>query len=203
MSRKCEKCGGEETKWVVVVESGSFAMAVAMGSVAQVWSVASTLQSSSGGAGESRVPFGASGGSDVGGCVRAGAGTQKATSVGSVGVVRAALGGSRGGSSVLERPKLDQSGSDTAPQTEEGGESGKDRQRVRTGGGDRYRVLLLDAEHHTESYVEKTLPKAVPGVTPEQARKCCLEARLFGKSVVMVAVKVRTSHPFTQKAYKI
>jgi hypothetical protein len=38
--------------------------------------------------------------------------------------------------------------------------------------------------------VEKTLPKAVPGVTPEQARKCCVEAQLIGKSVVMIAVKV-------------
>ena len=118
---------------------------------------------------------------------------------------------------------------------------GKDSQRVRTGSGDRYRVLLLDAEHHTESYgkawlspypsyydssclahvtkiiflnsvndgfhaenlaVEKTLPKAVPGVTPEQARKCWLEARLIGKSVVMVAVKVRVSYLCVYRTYK-
>lgn len=36
-----------------------------------------------------------------------------------------------------------------------GGESGKEKDRVRTGGGDRYRVLLLDAEHHTETFGKK------------------------------------------------
>lgn len=39
-----------------------------------------------------------------------------------------------------------------------GGESGKATQRVRTGGGDRYRVLLLDAEHHTETFGRNFLP---------------------------------------------
>jgi len=47
--------------------------------------------------------------------------------------------------------------------------------------------------------VERALPKAVPGVTLEQARKCYMEAKLVGKSVVMVAVKVRISSLLVMK----
>lgn len=89
-------------------------MAVTMGSAAQVWCVAS-LQSSVNGA-VSLAPAASV-------CVRVGAGQRsvkaRGASVRSVGVVRGGLGGSRG-ASVLERPKLDQSGSDNTPQTEEG-----------------------------------------------------------------------------------
>ena len=40
------------------------------------------------------------------------------------------------------------------PLTLAGGEMGSANQRLRTGGGDRYRVLLLDHERHTEDMGE-------------------------------------------------
>lgn len=102
-------------------------------------------------------------------------------------VTEGRLGG--GGAGVLERPGLDQSTPDSAPRTEEGGEMGKSRQSVRLGGGDRYRVLLLDHERHTESQVAKVIPKVVPSVTPDEARKCFFESREFGFGLVTIAVK--------------
>ena len=96
-----------------VAESGSGAMAVALGSVAQAWSV-TRLQSSIDGTAETRVPPPAVAG------VTVSAGRRSVDARATAGAVRAALGGSRGGAGVLERPKLDQSGSDTTPQTEEG-----------------------------------------------------------------------------------
>lgn len=62
---------------------------------------------------------------------------------------------------------------------------------------------LMADKYYIEIFaVEKALPKAVPGVTLEQARKCHLEARLVGKSVVMVAVKVRISSPLSCVSYE-
>ncbi|CAM6123275.1 unnamed protein product [Calypogeia fissa] len=104
-------------------------------------------------------------------------------------VTEGRLGGQGGGTGVLERPGLDQSSPDTAPRTEEGGEMGKSRQTVRYGGGDRYRVLLLDHERHTESHVAKVIPQVVPSVTPDEARKCFYESREFGFGLVTIAVR--------------
>ncbi|KAI5084242.1 hypothetical protein GOP47_0000411 [Adiantum capillus-veneris] len=64
-------------------------------------------------------------------------------------LVQARLGRT-GGAGVLERPGLDQSQTGQEPSVEEGGEMGKLSQRRISGGGDRYRVLLLDHEKHTE-----------------------------------------------------
>lgn len=104
-------------------------------------------------------------------------------------VTEGRLGGQKGGTGVLERPGLDQSSPDTAPRTEEGGEMGKSRQTVRFGGGDKYRVLLLDHERHTESQVAKVIPRVVPSVTPDEARKCFYESREFGFGLVTIAVR--------------
>ncbi|XP_024375044.1 ATP-dependent Clp protease adapter protein CLPS2, chloroplastic [Physcomitrium patens] len=167
-------------------------MAAAMGSAAQVMLLG--LQ-----------PVGAVSQAAAPVCVRVAVGQQRdtrGTVGGSGGVFQARLGGGGGGAGVLERPKLDQSGSDTTPRTEEGGESGRAAQRNRTGGGERYRVLLLDHERHTETYVAKALTKAVPNITAEQARKCFFESRLIGKSVVMVAVKEHAEmHAFSMARY--
>jgi len=97
--------------------------------------------------------------------------------------------GSSGGAGVLERPGLDQSGTDSTPRTSEGGEMGASKQQVRFGGGERFRVILLDDVRHTESQVTKVLPRAVPQVTAEDARRCFFESRENGLSIVTVAVK--------------
>eukprot|EP00270_Netrium_digitus_P009296 TRINITY_DN2829_c0_g1_i1.p1 TRINITY_DN2829_c0_g1~~TRINITY_DN2829_c0_g1_i1.p1 ORF type:complete len:205 (+),score=18.51 TRINITY_DN2829_c0_g1_i1:99-713(+) len=105
--------------------------------------------------------------------------------------VEARLGGleRKGGAGLLERPGLDQSSSSSAPKTDEGGEMGKLRQRLRHDGGDRYRVLLLDHERHTESYVAKVLPTVVPSVTADDARRIFAESREMGAGLVTLAVK--------------
>lgn len=80
-----------------------------MGSAAPAWFV--SVQSGGDG-GASSAPAAS--------CVRIVASSNvKAMAVGNMDVPRAALGGSRG-AGVLERPKLDQSGSDNTPMTEEG-----------------------------------------------------------------------------------
>lgn len=101
---------------------------------------------------------------------------------------RPGLGGG-GGTGVLERPGFDQSQFDTTPSAEEGGEMGKVREKRGSGGGDRYKVLLLDHERHTESQVAAVLPKVVPSVTPEEARRCFRESRQIGAGLVTVTVK--------------
>eukprot|EP01018_Ginkgo_biloba_P031534 Gb_16952 [translate_table: standard] len=97
------------------------------------------------------------------------------------------LGGGGGGAGVLERPGLDQSQYDATPSAEEGGEIGKVRQKRGSGGGDRYKVLLLDHERHTES--QAVLPKVVPSVTPEEAKRCFHESRQTGAGLVTITVK--------------
>ncbi|CAI6011774.1 unnamed protein product [Closterium sp. NIES-65] len=105
--------------------------------------------------------------------------------------LRGRLGSSFGGASVLERPGLDQSGgADGAPKTDAGGEMGQLKQRMRNGGGDRYRVLLLDHEKHTEDGVAKVLPTVVPSVTVDDARRVFNESRELGQGLVCVAIKV-------------
>lgn len=89
----------------------------------------------------------------------------------------------------MERPGLDQSGGVSGPQTDEGGERGQLRDRLRLGGGDQYRVLLLDHERHTEGLVTKLLPRAVPAVSREEAKRAFLESRALGAGLVLVAPK--------------
>lgn len=102
-------------------------------------------------------------------------------------LTEARLGG--GGAGVLERPGLDQSGSSSSPQADAGGEMGKLGQRIRHSGGDKYRVLLLDHEKHTEQFVTKALPAVVPAVTSEDARRIFFESKELGAGIVLVTVK--------------
>lgn len=80
-------------------------MAVCIGSAAPTWSL--SLQSGSDGGASSAL---------AASCVRVAAAGQRSNAKA---MVVAVLGGSRG-AGVLERPKLDQSGSDNTPMTEEG-----------------------------------------------------------------------------------
>lgn len=97
--------------------------------------------------------------------------------------------GRTGGAGVLERPGLDQSQTSQEPRVEEGGEMGKLSQRRIYGGGDRYRVLLVDHERHTEAQVASVLPKVVPSLTDDEARKCFQISREKGVGIVTVTVK--------------
>lgn len=90
---------------------------------------------------------------------------------------------------MLERPGLDQSQPSQEARVEEGGEMGKLPQRRKFAGGDRYRVLLLDHDKHTESQVESVLPKIVPSVTADKARICYQDSRQKGAGLVTVTVK--------------
>uniref|UniRef100_A0A0D6R3A7 Adaptor protein ClpS core domain-containing protein n=1 Tax=Araucaria cunninghamii TaxID=56994 RepID=A0A0D6R3A7_ARACU len=100
------------------------------------------------------------------------------------------LPGDMGGIGVLEKPQLDRSRAKTpTPKVDEGGEMGKSREKRGSGGGERYKVLLLDHEKHTESQVAAVLPKVVPSVTPEEAKRCFHESREKGAGLVTVAVK--------------
>ncbi|KAH7664350.1 Ribosomal protein L7/L12 C-terminal/adaptor protein ClpS-like protein [Dioscorea alata] len=99
------------------------------------------------------------------------------------------FGSLRGGAGVLERPTFDQSQFDPIPQVEEGGDFGKSIVKRGIGSGDSYRVLLIDDERHTESLVEKALPKVVPSLTVIEARKLFHESRENGVAIVIVTVK--------------
>lgn len=100
------------------------------------------------------------------------------------------LAGSGGGAGVLEKPGLDQSfGQDKGPSTESGGEMGRLKDRMRTGGGDQYRVLLLDHARHTEGLVVKVLPVVVPSTTASDARRVFQESRALGAGLVTLAIK--------------
>ncbi|XP_039050715.1 ATP-dependent Clp protease adapter protein CLPS2, chloroplastic-like [Hibiscus syriacus] len=94
-----------------------------------------------------------------------------------------------GGAGVLERPSFDQSQFDPSTQVLEGGDIGRSTDRKRTGNGDSYRVLLVDDAQHSEKLVAKVLPRAVPSVTPEDARKLFHESRENGVAIVIVTVK--------------
>ncbi|GJM92653.1 hypothetical protein PR202_ga09142 [Eleusine coracana subsp. coracana] len=93
------------------------------------------------------------------------------------------------GGAVLDRPAFDQSQLDTLPVPEEGGDTGRLKDRKGTGSGDSYKVLLVDDAKHTEQLVEKALPQVVPSITAESARQLFHESRLKGVAVVIVAVK--------------
>ncbi|KAJ6903348.1 hypothetical protein NC651_020752 [Populus alba x Populus x berolinensis] len=95
----------------------------------------------------------------------------------------------KGGPGVLERPTFDQSQFDPSSQVLEGGDIGRLRDKRGVGSGDSYRVLLIDDSRHSESLVAKVLPRAVPSVTPEDARKLFHESRENGVAVVIVTVK--------------
>ncbi|KAI3501953.1 hypothetical protein L1887_29982 [Cichorium endivia] len=105
------------------------------------------------------------------------------------GSIKARFGSSRGGAGVLERPSFDQTQFDPATQVQEGGDIGRVRDKKNTGSGDSYKVLLIDDERHTENLVAKALPQAVPGVTPDDARKLFHLSREIGLAVVLVTVK--------------
>uniref|UniRef100_A0A0E0JQM4 Uncharacterized protein n=1 Tax=Oryza punctata TaxID=4537 RepID=A0A0E0JQM4_ORYPU len=93
------------------------------------------------------------------------------------------------GGALLERPAFDQSQLDTLPVTQEGGDTGRMRDRKGSGSGDSYKVLLIDDARHTEKLVEKALPQVVPSVTAEAARQLFHESRQKGAALVIVAVK--------------
>ncbi|GLJ52266.1 hypothetical protein SUGI_1111890 [Cryptomeria japonica] len=92
-----------------------------------------------------------------------------------------------GGAGLLERRELDFTKIPTAvPTVDAGGEIGKSRDSRGSGGGERYKdysVLIF------LSTVAAVLPKVVPSVTPEEAKKCFHESRKTGESLVTVAVK--------------
>ncbi|KAF9677532.1 hypothetical protein SADUNF_Sadunf08G0117400 [Salix dunnii] len=95
----------------------------------------------------------------------------------------------KGGPGVLERPTFDQSQFDPSSQVLEGGDIGRLRDKRGVGSGDSYRVLLIDDSRHSESLVAKVLPRAVPSVTPDDARKLFHTSRENGVAVVIVTVK--------------
>ncbi|KAL9256468.1 ATP-dependent Clp protease adapter protein CLPS2, chloroplastic-like protein [Drosera capensis] len=72
---------------------------------------------------------------------------------------------------------------------QEGGDMGILKDKKNTGSGDSYRVLLLDDESHTAKLVAKVLPRAVPSVSPDEAKRIFHESREKGAAVVIVAVK--------------
>ncbi|GAB2275214.1 hypothetical protein Dimus_009976 [Dionaea muscipula] len=97
---------------------------------------------------------------------------------------------SEGGSKLLERPPLDLSRPEESPvAVQEGGDIGRLRDTRGVGNGDGYRVLLLDDVRHTEKLVAKVLPRAVPSITPDDARRLFSVSRQHGVAVVIVAVK--------------
>lgn len=90
----------------------------------------------------------------------------------------------------MERPSFDLSQFDIPfTQVEQGGDIGRARDKRLTGCGDSYRVLLVDDDRHTERLVENVLPKAVPSVTPDDARRLFQASRENGVAVVIVTVK--------------
>uniref|UniRef100_A0A453FV81 Uncharacterized protein n=1 Tax=Aegilops tauschii subsp. strangulata TaxID=200361 RepID=A0A453FV81_AEGTS len=93
------------------------------------------------------------------------------------------------GGAVLDPPAFDQSQLDTLPPAQEGGDTGRLKDRKGTGSGDSYKVLLLDDPRHTEKHVETALPQVVPSVTAEAARQLFHESRQKGAALVIVAVK--------------
>eukprot|EP00245_Coleochaete_scutata_P004467 TRINITY_DN17117_c0_g1_i1.p1 TRINITY_DN17117_c0_g1~~TRINITY_DN17117_c0_g1_i1.p1 ORF type:complete len:195 (+),score=33.58 TRINITY_DN17117_c0_g1_i1:273-857(+) len=94
-----------------------------------------------------------------------------------------------GGAGLLDRPKFDQSQLNGGPSTEEGGDIGLLKRMMKNRGGDKYRVLLLDHEKHTESGVTKVLPTVVPSVTAEDARRAFHESKELGAGLVTLAIK--------------
>uniref|UniRef100_A0A8R7TZI5 Photosystem II 10 kDa polypeptide, chloroplastic n=1 Tax=Triticum urartu TaxID=4572 RepID=A0A8R7TZI5_TRIUA len=56
------------------------------------------------------------------------------------------------GGAVLDPPAFDQSQLDTLPPAQEGGDTGRLKDRKGTGSGDSYKVLLLDDPRHTEKH---------------------------------------------------
>ncbi|KAJ4974429.1 hypothetical protein NE237_007603 [Protea cynaroides] len=102
---------------------------------------------------------------------------------------KARFGSLSGGTGVLERPNFEQSQFDPTPQAEEGGDIGQRREKKGPGSGDSYRVLLIDDDRHTEKLVAQVLPRAVPSVTSDEARKLFHESRHKGVALVIVAVK--------------
>ncbi|KAF2953148.1 ATP-dependent Clp protease adapter protein CLPS2, chloroplastic [Oryza sativa Japonica Group] len=104
-------------------------------------------------------------------------------------VAVAAVPHASSGGALLERPAFDQSQLDTLPVTQEGGDTGRMRDRRGSGSGDSYKVLLIDDARHTEKLVEKALPQVVPSVTAEAARQLFHASRQKGAALVIVAVK--------------
>ncbi|GAQ79997.1 hypothetical protein KFL_000430390 [Klebsormidium nitens] len=95
-----------------------------------------------------------------------------------------------GGAGVLEKPPaLDTSWLEKLYQTESGGEGSKEKQNKRTGGGDQFRVLLVDSPKHTEKRVTNVLPRVVPNVSSEAARGIFEESKVKGFGIVIVCVK--------------
>uniref|UniRef100_A0A0D9V7G9 Uncharacterized protein n=1 Tax=Leersia perrieri TaxID=77586 RepID=A0A0D9V7G9_9ORYZ len=104
-------------------------------------------------------------------------------------VALAAVPHASSGGALLERPAFDQSQLETLPVTEEGGDTGRTRDRRGSGSGDSYKVLLIDDARHNENLVEKALPRVVPSVTAEATRQLFHESRQKGAALVIVAVK--------------
>lgn len=94
-----------------------------------------------------------------------------------------------GGTGVLERTGLDNARDTEAPRTDSGGESGSTDRKNGTGGGDVYRVLLLDDDRHTEPTVTQVLPNVVPGVSFYDAQRCYRQSKDFGSGVITTCVK--------------
>uniref|UniRef100_A0A6V7QXY9 Adaptor protein ClpS core domain-containing protein n=1 Tax=Ananas comosus var. bracteatus TaxID=296719 RepID=A0A6V7QXY9_ANACO len=108
----------------------------------------------------------------------------------SLAAINGGLGSLRGGGgAVLERPTFDQSQFDALPSVQEGGDIGTLSNRKGLGSGDSYKVLLIDDPRHTEKLVERALPRVVPSITTDVARKLFHESREKGVAVVIVTVK--------------
>eukprot|EP00252_Welwitschia_mirabilis_P015493 TRINITY_DN3405_c0_g1_i1.p1 TRINITY_DN3405_c0_g1~~TRINITY_DN3405_c0_g1_i1.p1 ORF type:complete len:188 (+),score=34.02 TRINITY_DN3405_c0_g1_i1:249-812(+) len=94
-----------------------------------------------------------------------------------------------GGKTVFRGPKLKPEVPDPSPEPEAGGEQGQATETPGVGAGDKYRLLLLNDERHTEELVSSVLPKVVPSVTPDHAKKCFQESREKGFSIIIFAMK--------------
>lgn len=57
-----------------------------------------------------------------------------------------------------------------------------------------YRVVLHNDDHNSMDHVVRSLPKAVPSLTPERAAEIMLEAHNHGRATVITCPKEAAEH---------
>lgn len=112
----------------------------------------------------------------------------------------ARLGG-RSDGAVLDRPGLLTGGPGSDAQTESGrGASQGAGGRGARGGA--HRVLLLDADRHTEALVVRAITTAIPGTPETHAANCFHTARQLGAAIVTTALLEIAEH-YAQQLFKM